>query len=157
MTLEDIFYEVEGIRGKRSINGSPEYLVKWKGFSEYECTWEPLSNLAACAKIIARYEKERQEGETSPNGRDRERKKGRNRGETGPAGTDGLAREKPKGGLDEELRVAVQVLKRSVIDDETVFKVKDLATNAEGFLARKELLRLHPVALCLFYEQHIQD
>lgn len=34
------------------------YLVKWKGFSIKESTWEPRKNLANCLKLIQEYEKE---------------------------------------------------------------------------------------------------
>ena len=41
-------YEVEDVRGGRSVRGKKEYLVKWKGYSDKECTWEPVENLTAC-------------------------------------------------------------------------------------------------------------
>ena len=31
------------------------YLVKWKGFSEDENTWEPIENLQGCERILAKY------------------------------------------------------------------------------------------------------
>ena len=30
---------------KRRINGKEEYLIKWKGYSDEDSTWEPLSHL----------------------------------------------------------------------------------------------------------------
>jgi uncharacterized protein YcnI len=39
-------WEVESIIGRRrnSKTGDTEYLIKWKGFEEYESTWENESN-----------------------------------------------------------------------------------------------------------------
>ena len=42
---EEGYYEVETIMGKTKLKGKTVYLVKWKGFSGNESTWEPLSNL----------------------------------------------------------------------------------------------------------------
>jgi hypothetical protein len=42
--VEDEF-EVERILDKRRRNGTTEYLVKWKDYSESENTWEPTRNL----------------------------------------------------------------------------------------------------------------
>ena len=39
------FYEVEKILGKRKTKDDYEYLIKWKGYSLTECTWEPMSHL----------------------------------------------------------------------------------------------------------------
>jgi hypothetical protein len=38
-------YEVERIDGKRKTHGSMEFLVKWKGYSPDERTWEPIAHL----------------------------------------------------------------------------------------------------------------
>lgn len=53
-------YEVEEIREKRiRIYGRGrriEYLIKWKGYPEYEKTWEPLANLSHAKRKIAEFE-----------------------------------------------------------------------------------------------------
>ncbi|KAL8702507.1 MAG: hypothetical protein Q9201_004322 [Fulgogasparrea decipioides] len=33
-------YPLEGVLAERTTDGVTEYLVKWKGYPEYECTWE---------------------------------------------------------------------------------------------------------------------
>ena len=38
-------YEVESICQKRITKGKVEYLVKWKGWSHEDNTWEPIANL----------------------------------------------------------------------------------------------------------------
>ena len=32
-----------------------EYLVKWRGYSVFELTWEPEANLTNCAHMLALY------------------------------------------------------------------------------------------------------
>ena len=44
--MQDDFYEVENVLAKgKGENNEDLYKVKWKGFDESECTWEPLENL----------------------------------------------------------------------------------------------------------------
>ncbi|EDW61378.1 heterochromatin protein 1J [Drosophila virilis] len=48
-------YVVEGIEGKRIVNGVTEYLLKWHGYPRSENTWEPVENLS-CPDFIAAFE-----------------------------------------------------------------------------------------------------
>lgn len=48
-------YEVEYIVKHRSKKGKPEYLVRWKGFSEEHDTWEKEKNLTNCSKVLNAY------------------------------------------------------------------------------------------------------
>ena len=36
-----------------------EYLVKWKGYSVFEATWEPASNLTNCSEVLSAYKQRR--------------------------------------------------------------------------------------------------
>ena len=36
-----------------------EYLVKWKGYSVFEATWEPASNLTNCSEVLFAYRQRR--------------------------------------------------------------------------------------------------
>ena len=45
ISKEPEYYSVEKILDKKRIKGKIKYLIKWKGFSMKECTWEPISNL----------------------------------------------------------------------------------------------------------------
>jgi hypothetical protein len=48
-------YEVEKILGTRtSTRGQQEYLIKWKGYSSLENTWEPTGNLN-CPDLLTEY------------------------------------------------------------------------------------------------------
>ncbi|XP_068733009.1 heterochromatin protein 1-like [Montipora capricornis] len=40
------FYEVDRLINKRGKGNETEYLVKWKGYSPYESTWEPKENIS---------------------------------------------------------------------------------------------------------------
>ena len=43
--LGDMVFAAERINKKRVKNGKTEYLVKWKGWSQKYCTWEPEQNI----------------------------------------------------------------------------------------------------------------
>jgi hypothetical protein len=62
-------YEVDKILDKRGVGNKVQYLVLWKGYPEWEATWEPLSNLDGSSKAIAAFEQSR--GTLSKRGRGR--------------------------------------------------------------------------------------
>ena len=45
-------YEVESVVDSQYKGKRLEYLVHWKGWSDTDCTWEPLSNLGNAADVI---------------------------------------------------------------------------------------------------------
>ncbi|KAJ1040858.1 hypothetical protein NDA10_005797 [Ustilago hordei] len=52
---EDLDFEVEALIDKRSHNGTTEYKVLWRGYSEEAASWEPVENLN-CPNLIQEYE-----------------------------------------------------------------------------------------------------
>ncbi|GAA6023120.1 hypothetical protein JCM8202_004680 [Rhodotorula sphaerocarpa] len=58
-------YEVEAIRASRwdGDAGAKRYFVKWKGWPEDQCTWEPEENLDNCPEIVRAYERKKAERE----------------------------------------------------------------------------------------------
>jgi hypothetical protein len=60
---EEELFEIDYIKGRKLIDGHPQYLIKWKGDpDDKDNTWEPLSNLAGIERDVAAYEaKKRQE------------------------------------------------------------------------------------------------
>jgi len=45
-------YEVEKIYGQRIFRKRKQYLVKWKGYPEYEMSWEPEAHLTNAKEAI---------------------------------------------------------------------------------------------------------
>ena len=52
-------YFLEDIIAERMTKKRKEWLVRWKGFSHEDDTWEPLEHLSGCEQYIARFEEER--------------------------------------------------------------------------------------------------
>ncbi|KAJ1602937.1 hypothetical protein NDA14_002155 [Ustilago hordei] len=55
MMYEDLDFEVEALIDKHSHNGTTEYKVLWRGYSEEAASWEPVENLN-CPDLIQEYE-----------------------------------------------------------------------------------------------------
>jgi hypothetical protein len=45
-------YELEKILDDAVIEGKPHYLIKWKGYSSVESTWEPIENLIDAIDVV---------------------------------------------------------------------------------------------------------
>jgi hypothetical protein len=60
-------FEVEQVLDYRHRKGVLEYKIKWKNYSEEECTWEPRENLTDCSEAIKEFRSQvglSEEGET---------------------------------------------------------------------------------------------
>jgi len=53
---DEQLYEVEKILDRKKIKGKYKYLIKWKGYSMDECTWEPLSNLENIKHYVEQFD-----------------------------------------------------------------------------------------------------
>ena len=49
-------FEVEDILDKKVISGKNLYKVKWRGYSNEECTWEPAVHLSNAWGLVERFE-----------------------------------------------------------------------------------------------------
>jgi len=49
-------WEVEKILNKKKIKGVEKYLVRWKGFTAEEDTWEKLENLKNAEEALEKFE-----------------------------------------------------------------------------------------------------
>ena len=56
MSDEENFYEVERISDRRIVGGKKQYLIKWKGYSDNESTWEPISHLKYILDQVKEFE-----------------------------------------------------------------------------------------------------
>ncbi|VDM64925.1 unnamed protein product [Angiostrongylus costaricensis] len=57
--LSEEFYEVERIVDHENTKEGLFYLVRWKGFTEADDSWEPAENLSLATKAIFDYETSR--------------------------------------------------------------------------------------------------
>ena len=55
-------FEVEAIIKKRTKHGKTQYLVKWKGYREEDCTWEPEEHLQNAPELITEFKKKNTQG-----------------------------------------------------------------------------------------------
>ncbi|HZL04120.1 MAG TPA: hypothetical protein VFE45_01635 [Coriobacteriia bacterium] len=53
----DAQYHVERIVAQRGAGRRREYLIKWRGYSNEDCSWEPRSNLD-CPELLAEFEEQ---------------------------------------------------------------------------------------------------
>ena len=51
-------YEVDYIVASHIYRRQPQYLLHWKGYEDYECTWEPASNVKNAPLVVERFYKE---------------------------------------------------------------------------------------------------
>lgn len=51
-------YEVKQILAKRGRGSGTRWLVHWKGYPQFEATWEPKDNLAGAAEALAEFERD---------------------------------------------------------------------------------------------------
>ena len=48
-------FEVERILDMRVIRGQRQYLIKWKGYGDFENSWEPEGNLSNAKEVLQEF------------------------------------------------------------------------------------------------------
>lgn len=51
-------FEVERLLDRRLVRGQEQFLVRWRGYSQFDDTWEPVENLANAQDELARFRAE---------------------------------------------------------------------------------------------------
>ena len=56
-------YEAEEILDVKRTRGKPYYLIKWRGYTDEENTWEPVTHLTNCRELVHRFVKDKCQAE----------------------------------------------------------------------------------------------
>uniref|UniRef100_A0A3Q3BCW3 Chromobox homolog 1b (HP1 beta homolog Drosophila) n=1 Tax=Kryptolebias marmoratus TaxID=37003 RepID=A0A3Q3BCW3_KRYMA len=150
---EEEEYVVEKVLDRRVVKGKVEFLLKWKGFSDEDNTWEPEENLD-CPDLIAEYmqkhkekEEKKKEGKrkaTSDASGDSEERAGKKRKEEG---------EKARGfgrGLQPE-----RIIGATDSSGELMFLMKWKNSDEADLVPAKEANVKCPQVVISFYEERL--
>jgi hypothetical protein len=56
---EEDEYEVEAVLDSRLVRGQRQYLVRWKGYGQFDDTWEPAANLQNAQDKVKEFEEKK--------------------------------------------------------------------------------------------------
>ena len=51
-------FEVERVLARRVVRGREQFLIRWKGYSSFDDTWEPRENLENAPEALAAFERQ---------------------------------------------------------------------------------------------------
>lgn len=142
---EEEEYVVEKVLNRRVVKGRVEYLLKWKGFSNEDNTWEPEDNLD-CPDLIAEYlqsQKTAQEGKRKGEGEGDESKSKKKKDDTEKLR--GFAR-----GLDPE-----RIIGATDSTGELMFLMKWKNSDEADLVPAKEANVKCPQVVISFYEERL--
>ncbi|XP_072548930.1 chromobox protein homolog 1a isoform X2 [Salminus brasiliensis] len=149
---EEEEYVVEKVLDRRVVKGRTEFLLKWKGFTDEDNTWEPEDNLD-CPDLIAEFlQSQKRAGEG-------EKKDGKRKGESdNEAGSEDRPKkrkdeEKPRGfarGLDPE-----RIIGATDSSGELMFLMKWKNSDEADLVPAKEANVKCPQVVISFYEERL--
>ncbi|XP_066998995.1 chromobox protein homolog 1 isoform X2 [Anabrus simplex] len=146
-------YSVEKVLDRRIRNGRVEYLLKWKGYSNEDNTWEPEENLD-CPDLISEYEDNRKKREAAKK-EERKRKPGNAPDDKKPASKKKHVEEdnKPRGfdrGLDPE-----KIIGATDSSGELMFLMKWKGTDEADLVPARQANLRCPQIVIQFYEERL--
>ncbi|XP_067316381.1 chromobox protein homolog 1a isoform X2 [Pseudorasbora parva] len=151
---EEEEYVVEKVLDRRVVKGRVEFLLKWKGFSDEDNTWEPEDNLD-CPDLIAEYLLKHK-----PASDEKKETSGKRKGESDTdAGEDSRPKkrkdeqDKPRGfsrGLDPE-----RIIGATDSSGELMFLMKWKNSDEADLVPAKEANVKCPQVVISFYEERL--
>uniref|UniRef100_A0A1A8G9J0 Chromobox homolog 1a (HP1 beta homolog Drosophila) n=2 Tax=Nothobranchius korthausae TaxID=1143690 RepID=A0A1A8G9J0_9TELE len=150
---EEEEYVVEKVLDRRLVKGKVEFLLKWKGFSDEDNTWEPEENLD-CPDLIAEYMQKY---------REREEKKKESK-KKGASETSGDAEERPSKKRKEEGEKArgfgrgllpERIIGATDSSGELMFLMKWKNSDEADLVPAKEANVKCPQVVISFYEERL--
>lgn len=150
-------FSVEKVLDRRLRNGKVEYLLKWKGYSHEDNTWEPEENLD-CPDLISEFEENRKKKEASK----KEDKKRKSTHEDKRPGSLGAAPSKRKQieedgklrGFDRGLE-AEKVIGATDSSGELMFLMKWKGTDEADLVPARQANVKCPQVVIAFYEERL--
>ncbi|KAL0992423.1 hypothetical protein UPYG_G00093110 [Umbra pygmaea] len=154
---EEEEYVVEKVLDRRVVKGRVEFLLKWKGFSDEDNTWEPQDNLD-CPDLIAEYM------QNHHNKKESDKKESAGKRKAGESDTDVAGEEsrpkkrkeeaeKPRGfarGLDPE-----RIIGATDSSGELMFLMKWKNSDEADLVPAKEANVKCPQVVISFYEERL--
>nr|XP_058145984.1 chromobox protein homolog 1-like [Dasypus novemcinctus] len=152
---EEEEYVVEKVLDRRVVKGKEEYLLKWKGFSDEDNTWEPEENLD-CPDLIAELlqsQKTAPETDKSEGGKHKADSDSEGKGEESKPKKKKEESEKPRGfarGLEPE-----RIIGATDSSGELMFLMKWKNSDEADLVPAKEANVKCPQIVICFYEERL--
>ncbi|XP_048205321.1 chromobox protein homolog 3-like [Perognathus longimembris pacificus] len=139
-------YEVKKVLDRRVENGKVKYLLKWKGYSDADNSWEPEENLH-CPKLVKAFFDSQKAGEG---------KNGAKRKSVSESKSDARKSKKKRdaNGFARGLK-AEQILGATNIFGELMFVIKWKNSNKNDLVLAKEAYVKCPQVVIAFYEKNL--
>ena len=77
-TIQEEYYNIEKILGRRKQNGIIQYKIKWEGYPISQCTWEPMKNLETAKELVEEYDRTHPITLDKKSGKSKQKKKDKN-------------------------------------------------------------------------------